>query len=442
MRAVVFAGPTISRQEVAAKLDCTYLPPARQGDVFRAVRDLRPQAIGLIDGAFLDVPAVWHRELLWALAQGVHVFGAASMGALRAAELAPFGMRGVGRVFSAYATGSWPGFDEPFEDDDEVAVVHAPFEAGGRAMSDAMVDLRDTLVAAETAAIIDRATRDMLAGIMKALHFPDRTLLRLSEAAAQAMQEPALTAFRAWLRTNAVPRKRLDACELLGTMAAFLRAQPQPFQPSFQMERALVWERFVHLVDEPDGMDKLILDELRLEPRLAREVEHAALGRLSVLRGADIEPDNDLTRACWNRFREDRALWLRSDVDTWLADNDLNPAALELLLRRETVLDVIGSQGQAGLARAVLDRLRLCGEYHRLAERVRAKARVLGDSAAARAVPEGPDLAAALEWYFEQRLGKRVPRTVETYAQTEGWSGYGAFVSAIWRDYLFEALGR
>jgi hypothetical protein len=121
MKAVVFAGPTISRADAVAELDCTYLAPARQGDVFRAVRDFRPLAIGLIDGVFLDLPAVWHRELLWALAQGVHVFGAASMGALRAAELRPFGMRGVGRIYSAYETGLWPGFDEPFEDDDEVA---------------------------------------------------------------------------------------------------------------------------------------------------------------------------------------------------------------------------------------------------------------------------------------------------------------------------------
>jgi hypothetical protein len=442
MSAIVFVGPTISPEESAAELDCTYLPPARQGDVFRAVRDFRPRAIGLIDGVFLDVPAVWHRELLWALAQGVHVFGAASMGALRAAELTPFGMRGVGRIYSAYVAGRWPGFDEPFEDDDEVAVVHAPAEAGGRALSDAMVDLRDTLAAAETAGMIDRATRDMLAGIMKALHFAGRSLSRLSEAAAQVMPEPALTAFRAWLRTNAVPRKRLDARELLLTMAAFLREEPESFQPSFHMERALVWERFVCQSDEPGGMDKPILDELRLEPRLSRDAQHAALGRLSVLRDADIEPNDDVVRACRNRFREDRALWLRSDVDKWLADNDMDPAALDRLLKQEAVLDVIGSQRRAGLARAVLDHLRLCGQYQLLADRVRTKGRVLGDSSTARAIPEGPDMAAALEWYFERRLGLRVPRGVETYAQMEGWSGYGDFLLAIWRDYLFEALGQ
>ena len=52
------------------------------------------------------------------MSQGIHVFGSASMGALRA-ELCPFGMVGVGRIFEAYRDGE-------LEDDDEVAVIHGP----------------------------------------------------------------------------------------------------------------------------------------------------------------------------------------------------------------------------------------------------------------------------------------------------------------------------
>jgi hypothetical protein len=134
MTVVVFTGPTLPKAEAEARLGGTILPPARQGDIWRAVRTHRPVAIGLIDGVFFHQPAIWHREILWALAEGVHVFGAASMGALRAAELAPFGMRGVGKVFEAFRDGFWPGFSEPFEDDDEVAVIHAPAELGHAAM--------------------------------------------------------------------------------------------------------------------------------------------------------------------------------------------------------------------------------------------------------------------------------------------------------------------
>src|SRR5690606_24942574 len=90
-----------------------------------------------IDGYFEHVPSVWHKEILWAMQEGIHVYGAASMGALRAAELAAFGMVGVGAIYEAYATNA-------LEDDDEVAVAHASAEEGYRPLSNAMVDVRAT----------------------------------------------------------------------------------------------------------------------------------------------------------------------------------------------------------------------------------------------------------------------------------------------------------
>ena len=129
MSACVFVGPTLPIAEAAA-VSRRHLPAAG-GARRRLPRRVapRPRAIGIVDGYFQWAPAVWHKEILWAIGQGVHVFGAASMGALRAAELAPFGMRGVGRIFEAYRDGSL-GRRQPFEDDDEVAVVHGPPESG------------------------------------------------------------------------------------------------------------------------------------------------------------------------------------------------------------------------------------------------------------------------------------------------------------------------
>ena len=135
----VFLGPTLPRDEACAVLDAEYLPPAAHGDVLRAVRR-GFRVIGLVDGVFERVPAVWHKEILFALSEGVHVYGAASMGALRAAELGAFGMHGVGAIHRAYAEGA-------LEDDDEVAVAHGGAEDGFRPLSDAMVDIRATLEA-------------------------------------------------------------------------------------------------------------------------------------------------------------------------------------------------------------------------------------------------------------------------------------------------------
>src|SRR6185436_15946902 len=126
-----FLGPTLSHDEARDVLDAEYRPPAAHGDVLRAALR-RPRAIGLVDGVFEGVPAVWHKEILFALAEGVHVFGAASMGALRAAELSTFGMRGIGQIYDWYAGGA-------IDADDEVALVHGPYETDFLALSEPLV---------------------------------------------------------------------------------------------------------------------------------------------------------------------------------------------------------------------------------------------------------------------------------------------------------------
>jgi len=147
MSVVVFCGPTIEPAAVRALVpDADVRPPAARGDVLRAMTG-RPAAIALIDGYFARVPAVWHKEILWAMSEGIHVFGAASMGALRAAELHTFGMEGVGEIFQAFATGA-------LEDDDEVSVVHGPADSGYRALSDPLVNMRATFAQAANEGVI------------------------------------------------------------------------------------------------------------------------------------------------------------------------------------------------------------------------------------------------------------------------------------------------
>ncbi|MDV7142559.1 TfuA-like protein [Tropicimonas sp. TH_r6] len=134
---VVFLGPSLSRADAGQILRADFRPPAGQGDIFRAC-SARPPAIGLIDGIFRDAPTVRHREILWAMSRGIPVFGAASMGALRAAELAPQGMIGVGLIYRWYRR-------FPLLADDAVAVTHAPAALGSKPLSDALVDIRRSL---------------------------------------------------------------------------------------------------------------------------------------------------------------------------------------------------------------------------------------------------------------------------------------------------------
>jgi len=370
MTAIVFSGPTLAAREIASRLDAICLPPARQGDIWRAVRSHRPRAIGLIDGLFLDVPSVWHRELLAALSLGVHVFGAASMGALRAAELHGFGMRGIGHVFAAYRDGRWPGFDDDFEDDDEVAVIHAPVEAGAAPLSDAMVDLRATLAAAAADGVIEVAASQALAAGMKRLHFSERSLQVLQAMAPALIGVDAAARLAEWLPSGRVAQKRLDAIAMVAAMADFLRADPPRFRAGFGLSRALVWERFVTEAERGASEDAgLVLEALRRDPDASRQALRGGMERQCALRDApEVEPA--AVRAQLSRFRQERGLARHADIEFWMAANGMDAAGLARLLREEAALDALAESDPSRWEAASLDQLRLTGRFVALLERV------------------------------------------------------------------------
>lgn len=236
MSAVIFLGPTLPIDDAQRELDALYLPPAAQGDVYRAILR-KPQAIGIVDGYFERVPAVWHKEILWAMTRGVHVFGAASMGALRAAELAAFGMEGIGEIFAAFR-------DDALEDDDEVAIRHLPAELGYRAQSEAMVNIRWTLARAAGEGVITAATRDSLVRIAKAFFYPNRSYPDLlARARGDGCDGAELARLTSWLPGGRVDQKREDALAMLRVMRIRLADGLPPKRVTFSFEHTVYWEQ-------------------------------------------------------------------------------------------------------------------------------------------------------------------------------------------------------
>ena len=164
----VLLGPTLTAAEARHHLDAIYLPPAEQGSVFRAVAEHRPAVLAIIDGAFAQRPAVRHKEILWAMHEGIHVFGSASMGALRAAELHAFGMEGVGAIFEDYRAGRLTA-------DDAVAVIHGSAEHGFRPLSVALVNIRATLVRAVEEQIVDTDSASVLVELAQRRFYAERS---------------------------------------------------------------------------------------------------------------------------------------------------------------------------------------------------------------------------------------------------------------------------
>jgi len=432
-RLVVFLGPTLSHDDARDVLDAEYRPPAAHGDVLRiALR--RPKAIGLVDGVFERVPAVWHKEILFALSEGVHVYGAASMGALRAAELDAFGMRGVGTVYRAYADGV-------LEDDDEVAVAHAGTEHGFRALSDAMVDVRATLAAAVGAGVIHEGTADGLVARIKSTFYAERALVAALD---RADEEHEL--LRAWLPGRRVERKREDALELLRAIRRDLDDGLEPFRPTWTLQRTRYWEearRSVEVAgsDEPgptaDAALDAVLDEVRLDPdaykRLADRSLLTALARnAAVSFGVDVS--SWAREAALEEERRARGLLEPEDLDTWLDENDLDRTDLPEIGRRLAVLRWARDAHRDAVAGEMTLAVRADDTYAGLAGRAERKRELLASLPSDRATPGDEEL---VSWYFRERLGQKVPVALDAWATTNGWRHVAELVRALRREWWF-----
>ncbi|MGY5776253.1 TfuA-like protein [Rhizobium sp. LEGMi135b] len=203
---VIFVGPSLPDAEAFTDDTMVIRSPACQGDVMRALED-GAAAIGLIDGQFEFVAPVWHKELLFALSRGVPVFGAASMGALRAVECQAYGMVGIGRIFSDYASGLR-------EDDADVALLHGPAELGYPALSVPLVNVDATIETAIDQAIIGKEEALWLSQAARRVFFKDRTWKRLAEAADMDIGQVRALVAKAW-----TDQKRKDAMELIRAIA-------------------------------------------------------------------------------------------------------------------------------------------------------------------------------------------------------------------------------
>lgn len=212
---VVFVGPSLPDAAALAAPDIRILPPARQGDVMTAISE-GATAIGLIDGEFELVAPVWHKELLYALSRGLPVYGAASMGALRAAECSAFGMTGIGAIFEDYRSG------RRFDDGD-VALDYGPAELGYPAVSVPLVNVDATLAHALETGLISGGLHHRMAEAARAIFFKDRTWKAIATGAGQDWQVLRPLIRQAWR-----DQKRADAIALLDALAGPVSTGEKP----------------------------------------------------------------------------------------------------------------------------------------------------------------------------------------------------------------------
>lgn len=207
---IAFAGPSLpATPDPTWKLllkQVQIRSPAQDGDVFAAARD-QPQTIVLLDGYYFNgcdytVPAVKSQELLLVLKSGIRVIGAASMGALYAAQLIQSGVIGVGQVFDWFRDGIIQG-------PDEVVVLHLPQEFDYQLITVALVEVRYALQQLVSDRVLSSTDGQSLIQAIKDLPFTERRLDLILQLTRDRLNEAASQALRLILLSNSV--KQADA---------------------------------------------------------------------------------------------------------------------------------------------------------------------------------------------------------------------------------------
>lgn len=204
---VIYTGPSFSVEKAKAILpDADYRPPIVRGDLAKLPK--KTVAVGIIDGVFYNETAVAHKEIIAVMKKGVKVYGSSSMGALRAAELAEFGMIGVGRIYECYRSGR-------ITNDDEVAVTFSPVT--GEQMTEPLVNVRYQLKAAENDGILTTKERHEIIEMAGRFFYPDRTYTYIVGRAVKAdiISHEKAAGLLEYIRDRPVNLKAEDAVLLL-----------------------------------------------------------------------------------------------------------------------------------------------------------------------------------------------------------------------------------
>jgi hypothetical protein len=433
---VAFLGPSLPAAEARRLVPEVELwPPICQGDLSTVVERLQPRAVLIVDGEFSQSLSVWHKEILHALHRGIRVVGASSMGALRAAELDRFGMEGVGAIYEYYRDG-W------LTSDADVAVLHADADAGYRALTWPLVNVRATVEALRRDGRLTPEDSEAVLAAAGALHFTDRSRRTIARALGSDGMAPAhAEGLAELLATGYVDQKALDAIagfEHLSRLDEIpppagdvpLHREGRGFQPLYwsdvSVERSGRWLRRHQLVTD------VALNHPDFEGLLERAANRYLVGMLAAEFEVEVEPaDVDEERA-----RILRRLDLSAEsLPDWLAANDLDEDRFDGLVAQEAVNTrmrrwLLATRLFERHRRLVIEQLQLEGGYADAADSA-ARRRALADSRPT--VPLPSTEQAIRELVVGQTLisGWRPRGDLVTLADDHGFDHPGVLLAAL-----------
>ena len=209
---IVFLGPSLSIEKARKIINAEFLPPAKKGDFIKLSLISEKKIIILIDGVFLqDYPPTPIEVFQVVNKNNFQVYGASSLGALRAVELEKFGMNGYGQVFEIFKKNI-------INSDDEVAVT---FDNSYNLLSEAMIDIRYNLFLAFKKGIIDKETKQLITRTAKKIYFPFRSYENIVKRSIELYSDrrDSIEDFHIFVSTQRQSLKELDAIGILKKIA-------------------------------------------------------------------------------------------------------------------------------------------------------------------------------------------------------------------------------
>lgn len=172
----IFIGPTLYGIEDRTKktgVKFVWHPPAKRNDIKQLMQSKKPSVAVIVDGYFHNNLAVGHAEIREAIKAGWTIWGISSMGAIRASEMIPLGMKGYGLAYKHFA-------NDPDFRDDEVALLHGikkPFTP----VSEPLIHIRYSLDHLVKNKQISMKEKKKVIEKLSSIWYGDRTLYYLKE---------------------------------------------------------------------------------------------------------------------------------------------------------------------------------------------------------------------------------------------------------------------
>jgi hypothetical protein len=435
-RVLVYTGPELDHDSIRERIPAAIIqPPVSQGDFISDLMHFEPSHVLLITGCFHQALSVWHKEIVWALqVPGVKgIYGAASMGALRAADLSPFGMIGAGRIFHWYNEGV-------ITEESEVASTYAHARDGSLvATTIPLVNVRGALMKALETEVLEQEEAEEIFALASSIHWTERTERMLAEY-------PILLEI---LRGH--NQKAIDALELLCTFRELKQAdnaiKPTEealswlFSAQFERDRAIwVGQQHIKLQD----LDAFIT----LHDQEYEQHTEDADNRTLALLLADIyriPVTNDEINQEWQRSNIRRNLRSLEEHDRWMREHHLNGKELVRILSEEVRLRklrraLMVRSGPRRRTQRLLDYLKLSGQYVYWTNAAGRHEAQVAKKGGEEALTFGGqvDIANLLARHA-QRAGLTISLSLEDYVREMGFGTVRELMVALARDRLGDA---